>query len=300
MITNTSSRIIKFISANKKARVHDLVGFLKISTVAVHKQMQKLLREGKVERVGKPPLVFYQLTKVKKEVQIKTILSQERQKEIENNYLYISPVGELIYGFEGFKRWVISTKQEKQMSFLAREYVKYRKKLYKSFSKGGNISALKKLKDTFTKVWIDDIFYLDFYSLPKFGKTKLGQLVLYAKQSQNLSLVEKIVKIAINPLRHLIKQKKIDAISFIPHTIPRKIQFLKEFERLTNLEWPKITIVKAYKNNIFVAQKSLAKLEDRIINARDTIFITSEIRTFKNVLLIDDAAGSGASMTGTW
>ena len=97
----------------------------------------------------------------------------------------------------------------------------------------------------------------------------------------------------------MIKQKKIEAVAFIPHTVPRKIQFLKEYERLLNLGLPKIEIVKAYKNNIFVPQKSLSKLEDRITNAKETIFIMQEKKSYKNILLIDDAAGSGASMNET-
>jgi len=97
------------------------------------------------------------------------------------------------------------------------------------------------------------LYYLDFYSLPKFGKTKLGQLVLYAKQSQNAQLIKKIVELSSGSLKRLIKLKNIEAIAFIPHTIPRKIQFLKEYELMLNLTLPKVEIVKAYKNNIFVA-----------------------------------------------
>ncbi|OGK41160.1 hypothetical protein A3A74_02345 [Candidatus Roizmanbacteria bacterium RIFCSPLOWO2_01_FULL_35_13] len=299
MKTNTASEIIKFIEKHGKARVHDLALFFQLSPVAIHKQVKKLLQEGKIEKIGRPPLVFYQTVSANKIFQARVIIQPEVQGEIEKNYLYISPTGELNYGFEGFKKWVIRTKQERHLSFLAEEYVRHRKQLYKPLVKGGIINATKKLKATFANVWIDGLYYLDFYSLPKFGKTKLGQLVLYAKQSQNAQLIKKIVELSSGSLKRLIKLKNIEAIAFIPHTIPRKIQFLKEYELMLNLTLPKVEIVKAYKNNIFVAQKSLSKLEDRIINARETIFIEQKKRSYKNILLIDDAAGSGASMNET-
>lgn len=41
--------------------------------------------------------------------------------------------------------------------------------------------------------------------------------------------------------------------------------------------------------------KTSEKLEDRIINARETIYI-DEKGSYKNILLIDDAVGSGATL----
>ena len=51
-------------------------------------------------------------------------------------------------------------------------------------------------------------------------------------------------------------------------------------------------------NDVAVPQKSLSKLEDRIANARNSIFVSDE-RKFNNVLLIDDAVGSGATLNET-
>jgi predicted amidophosphoribosyltransferase len=48
-----------------------------------------------------------------------------------------------------------------------------------------------------------------------------------------------------------------------------------------------------------VAQKTLEKLEQRIVNARETIFVKDIVLPFKNILLIDDAVGSGASLNET-
>lgn len=48
------------------------------------------------------------------------------------------------------------------------------------------------------------------------------------------------------------------------------------------------------KTEIIVPQKILSKLEDRIENASGTIILT-ESGKYRNILLIDDAVGPGAS-----
>ena len=49
---------------------------------------------------------------------------------------------------------------------------------------------------------------------------------------------------------------------------------------------------------MIVPQKTLTKLEDRVTNAKNTIIVEDK-RTFKRILLIDDAAGSGATLNET-
>lgn len=59
MITDTRAKIFSYIGEHGKIRVHDLVRVFHLSSVAIHKQLNKLLQEGKIQKVGKPPLVFY-------------------------------------------------------------------------------------------------------------------------------------------------------------------------------------------------------------------------------------------------
>ncbi|SRR5258706_525921 len=59
MITDTKDKIISYIASHKKTRPHDLVKLLGISHVAVHKQLRRLLNDGKIKKTGTPPLVFY-------------------------------------------------------------------------------------------------------------------------------------------------------------------------------------------------------------------------------------------------
>lgn len=297
MITNTRSRILEYIRTHKQARAYDLVKAFGISQVAIHKQLKNLLNKDEVARVGKPPLVFY----VPKEKKVATLdnVSDHVKKIIDKNYLYISPIGELLYGLEGFATWAKAISEEKRLQKLANEYVNTLNNAKKHFEAKGWIDATKKLKNTFKETYVDKLLYADFYSLPKFGKTKLGQLVLYAKQSQNRELINQISTLVKPLIEKVIKDLSIDAVAFVPPTVPRILQFMNEFKSILNLKLPSIELSKVATGEVVVAQKTLSRLEERIINARDTIFTKNNKGIYHNVLLIDDAVGSGSTFNET-
>ena len=60
-----------------------------------------------------------------------------------------------------------------------------------------------------------------------------------------------------------------------------------------------IELTKAYRGEIRVAQKTLGRLEERIQNARETIFVSNTKTRYQRVLLIDDAVGSAATLNET-
>lgn len=297
MITNTRTRILEYIRTHKQARAYDLVKAFGISQVAIHKQLKNLLNKDEVARIGKPPLVFY----VPKEKKVTTLdnVSDHVKKIIDKNYLYISPIGGLLYGLEGFATWTKAINEEKRLQKLANEYVNTLNNAKKHFEAKGWIDATKKLKNTFKETYVDKLLYADFYSLPKFGKTKLGQLVLYAKQSQNRELINQISTLVKPLIGKVIKDLSIDAVAFVPPTVPRILQFMNEFESILNLKLPSIELSKVATGEVIVAQKTLSRLEERIINARDTIFTKNNKGIYHNVLLIDDAVGSGSTFNET-
>jgi hypoxanthine-guanine phosphoribosyltransferase len=146
-------------------------------------------------------------------------------------------------------------------------------------------------------VGLDKIFYLDFYSIDRFGKTKLGQMLLYAKQSQNEELIYKLIEEIEPQIKFMIKKLNITSVGFIPPTVKRETQLMKVLEKVLNLNITKINIVKT-KNQFAVPQKTLFKLEDRIENAKKSI-IVDDNNKHKNILLIDDAVGSGSTLNET-
>lgn len=298
MKTKTGAFILDLIKKQSQIRVHDLILELNLSPVAVHKQLKKLLEAGKIRKIGRPPLVFYRLNEAVLVNQL--ILPPEEAKIINRHYLYVSPLGEVQSGVIGFWSWLKASGQEKQALRLAKRFSVVRLQANKFFNRQGWLDVTPKLKSTFQKIWADRLLCLDWYSLPEFGKTRLGQLVLHAKQSQNQSLINQLVKETQPLILKIINILKIEAVAFVPHTVPRKLQFLPEYRRGLKLGLPEIDLVKAASGKVMVAQKTLARLEERIINARETIFLAKgKTGKYGQVLLIDDAVGSGATINET-
>lgn len=289
----TSEKILKYVELKKQATVHELADFLDLSRMAVSNQVNNLVAEGILAKIGKPPKVFYLIAEKKKDKAVFEIDGRIR-KIIESNFLVITPSGQRMEGLEGFAYWCEKTKQPIEKT--ADDYFRIFEK-YGAFKKNGLINGMDKFKNTFEKVGLDEVFYLDFYSIDRFGKTKLGQLLLYAKQSQNKKLIRELAEDIKPKVGQIIKKYKIDGIGFIPPTVKREVQFMKELEKNLHPDVRKISIVKV-KTQISVPQKTLNKLADRIENAQKTI-IVDDRNIFKNILLIDDAVGSGATLNQT-
>lgn len=162
----------------------------------------------------------------------------------------------------------------------------------------GFIDGMQKLGDSLGEVYLDKCFYLDFYSIEKYGKTKLGTLLFHAKQSQDKKLLALIEPLIEKSISKLIEREKVTGYAFIPPSIDRKVQLLKELEKDIALKIPSLTLTKIWRGTP-IPQKSLSSMSDRIKNARDTIFIRDKDFFTDTILLIDDALGSGATLNET-
>jgi len=286
----TSEKIIQYLKEKKRATPKDIIRYLGLTPPAVFRQLKKLLNENEISKIGQPPKVFYILhKKSKKENQYQVSINVK--KFIEDRFFDITPSGEMESGWRSFVRWCERRGQDVITS--AQDYVKIIRK-YDSIKRNGLISGIQKLRKTFPNTYLDHLFYLDFYSVERFGKTRLGKLLLYAKQSQNKLMIKKIVQEIKPKIDDLIKKYNIDLVGFVPPTVKREVQFMKELESNLNLRLNKINIIKI-KTPIIIPQKTLNKIEDRIENAEKT-FVVSDNFFGKNVLLIDDAVGSGATL----
>lgn len=291
MKKKTSDKIIEYIKARRQVTANDLGNFLLISERAVFKQLSNLVAENKLFKIGRPPKVFYAI-KGDEEISAREIISDKKTKKlIDDNYLIITSSGERKEGSDGFAYWC--RENNLPLNKTAKEYKKTLEK-YQAFRRSGLLDGMHKFQTTFEKVNLDHIFYLDFYSIERFGKTKLGQLLLYAKQSQNKKLMRELADDIRPAVNKIIQKYHIDAIGFIPPTVKREIQFMKELEKNLHLTIKKILITKI-KTEIIVPQKTLNKLKDRIENAKRTI-VVNEPGKYKTILLIDDAVGSGATL----
>lgn len=294
MKTDTAQKILDYIAKQGQATPKELRDFLMISAQALFRQLKQLLAKNKIEKIGLPPKVFYLISEISEHQHDDNSLSGELKALIDENFLLITPDGKILQGWEGFRYWC-----EKRDLVLVKSAQEYRDilKRYAHFKKNGVVDGILKMKSTFKKVYLDKLFYLDFYSIERFGKTKLGQLLLYAKQSQNKQLIREVSRTIEPKIKWLIDKYDIDGVAFIPPTVRREVQFMKELQKNLNLSIKNFNLIKI-KTGISVPQKTLAKLEDRIENAKKTIMLDEKL-IFENILLIDDAVGSGATLNET-
>ena len=287
----TSEKIIKYIKDKGQATGSELSDYLGITGRAVRKQLANLLGKHILRKVGRPPKVFYLLKE--KDNQEEVSIDKKTLELLDDNYLVITPTGEKKDGFDGFVFWC--RRNNLDIKKTAKEYVKTIAK-YNKYKKSGFINGLDKMKETFKDVYLDKLYYLDFYSIERFGKTKLGQLLLYGKQSGNKKIIKEIVENVKSNILKLIKKNNIDAVGFVPWSVKREVQFMKELEKKLDINLKSIGIEKV-KTEIIVPQKSLSKLRDRVENTENTM-IVREGSKFNRLLLIDDAVGSGATLNG--
>ncbi|HVU85100.1 MAG TPA: hypothetical protein VHC50_09675, partial [Puia sp.] len=164
------------------------------------------------------------------------------------------------------------------------------------YDEDGTINGIEKLKNTkgYDKIWLDELYYLDFYAIERFGKTRLGTLLHYAKQGQNKYLMSIMLKEIAPAIKNFMKLHEADAVGFVPPTIRREVQLMKYLQSQLKISLPVIEI-KKLSGIIPVPQKSLSKLDERIRNAENTFAVTEQ-RHFKHLVLIDDAVGSGSTL----
>lgn len=291
---SNSEKIKKYL-INNQATVNDIAEYLGISRQAVHRILNNLVAEDNVTKVGTPPKVFYSASKqIIKSTSVTSkvsIIDNTIKIIIDENFLFITPFGQKLIGWDGFTNWCSERKQD--IDKMAKLYIQTIKK-YDSFKRDGLVDGMKKIKGTFTDVALDEVFYIDFYNVEIFGKTKLGQLLLFAKQSQDIALMNQLID-GIKPyVLGIIKKFNINGIAFIPPTVKREHQLMKQIQKRLNLDIRIISLVKV-KTPVIVPQKTLSKLDDRIINARETIVVDDNGK-YGNILILDDAIGSGSTL----
>lgn len=292
------NQIIDYLKLNQDVSVKELQEHIQVSRQMLHRVLSRMLEEGYLQKLGRAPKVFYRINEVKtSQKSVDFSLSEDEINFLNEHFLLITEMGKRLEGIEAMQSWC--ERQKLPVEKTIREYILTEKKYLHYFLPKGLINGSEKLKNTkgFDAVSIDELFYCDFYAIERFGKTKLGNLLHFAKQGQNRQLMQEIISLTKNKVVALVKEKKIEAVGYIPPTIKRQLQFMQVLRKGFNLPLPHLNLVKV-SGAIPVPQKALSKIEDRIANARASI-VVKETRQFGNVLLIDDAVGSGATINET-
>jgi|GEM_PF-581277 len=105
MKTETKNRIIAYIKKHNQARVHEIVQFLGISNVAVHKQLRRLVESGVLNKTGKPPLVFYNLPSKLQPDNLVASNKRDRQSNVKKIKNWSTDITELKKDPEAYAIW---------------------------------------------------------------------------------------------------------------------------------------------------------------------------------------------------
>jgi hypothetical protein len=288
--------IEKLLDVYNELSVNEIANKLNVSKQMVHVAIKQLLDNNIIIKLGAPPKTIYRkLSETKKAKEIPNLnLTEDELIYLTQNFLIVTDVGNLLDGIEAFSYWC--QQRDLPIEKTAKEFIITKDKYKKYYDKSGFIDGTDKLVNTkdYETIWLNKLYYLDFYAIERFGKTRLGTLLHYAKQGQNKYLMQIMMNEIEKQIKDFINNHKVDAVAFVPPTVRREVQIMKYIQQKLNLSLPHIEIQKI-SGIIPIPQKSLSKMNERIRNAENT-FAVVDNRHFKHVLLIDDAVGSGSTL----
>lgn len=294
MKTNTINEILNYISKNAPVWASQIALYFWFSKQIIHRHLNKLLEENKISKSWTPPKVYY--FPVEDKVNNVYDIDEKKRELIDKNFILFEANWTIINWFSWFAKWC-----ENRNLDVFREveiYINTLEKYNKFRNETWFINWMEKLKSSFDEVYLDEIYYLDFYSIEKYWKTLLWNLMFYWKQNPDKDLINKILSIIKDPILYFIRQNNIDSFAFIPPSIKRKIQIIDKLNSWLGINLSELKLMKIFRDKV-VSQKSLSKKEDRIINARDTIFVKNRDFHSNKILLIDDAVWSWSTLNET-
>jgi hypothetical protein len=290
-------KILDLFHSEKELTVGELVIKTGASKQMVHIVLKQLTENNFTVKLGSAPKTIYRyVTKDSSMVSEPEshYFTESELRFLTSNFLNVTDLGNLVEGLDAFTYWC--KQRDLPLEKTIKEFILTKKKYESYYTKSGIIDGTSKLINTkdYKHIWLDSVYYLDFYAIERFGKTRLGTLLHYAKQGQNKYLMKIMMLEIEEKIKQFIMEHKIDAIAYVPPTVRREVQIMKFIQQALNLNIPHI-VIKKISGIIPIPQKSLSKMNERIRNAENTFAVT-DTRNFEHILLIDDAIGSGATL----
>ena len=293
MKTDTKQNIYDYIARHDAVSVKNLLDAFDINQNMMHRHLKDLIKQWKIQKTGKTPKVFYMISKLL-EQENNNSLEYEDIEFLDNNYYSYSSDGRLMKWYSWFENRCIMRNMDIHKQFeIYKWIITYIKSLK---DKDWIIDWMSNLSDKLGNIYIDKLWYIDAYQVWHFGRSKLGSIAFYAKQSKNQDLIDQVINIIKIPIKKYIKQNSINAICYVPPSIDRHPQLMTEIKKWLNLDLPEIEFQKLFPNNVIIPQKSLKSMDQRIQNATNTLFLMPNQKHYQNVLIIDDFMWSGATI----
>ncbi len=286
-------RVFDTIVSKGPIGVSSLAELLSYSRQYIHKLLLVLEEQKRIKKIGTAPKVYYQIEE-NINTSKNTEISYEQEQFLNQYFIAIDSLGNKLEGIVAMQYWC--EKQNLPIAKTSKEFIETKQKYISFIKNDGLINGLTKLEQTkgINEIGVNQLFYLDFYAIERFGKTRLGTLMHYAKQGQNKELMKQIINEIRQRILNLIEKENIEAIVYVPPTIPRKVQIMEYIEKYLDIQLPLVK-VKKIKTKIIIPQKALSKIFERVANAKNT-FLVHPQKSYNHILIIDDAIGSGATI----
>ena len=270
----------------------DLRQNLGTSLSVVHRHLQSLLRERRVEKIGSGPHVCY------------TARNETADDVVEKHFLFQDPLGVLRFGIDGFRLWsergLKKLPFEEKISLFAKQFL-----IMESGRKDGVFDLTEKLKSVVSvgeSAHLKEMVCLSLRSMKDFGRTKLGVYMDAVKSAGNKEATEELLRVSVPSVIAYAKRKRINAVGFIPPTRKRRAD--QQIMRLVEERFQKgpfrasVIDIKKVPTKTPREQKTIRDLRDRVHNANYTFRISSyaHVHNYKRILLVDDVIGSGATL----
>ena len=244
MKNDSREKIYNFIIQNKPVQAKDIIEHFWLWKAMIHRHLAKLIEENVIYKTWIPPKVYYFQWDNNT---INFEIPEKDKQLLQENYIYLQANWMLHYWYNWFAFWCIDKGLD-----INKEYICYKKTLkkYAKYKKNWIINWLEKLKQSFDEVYLNWIFYLDFYSIEKYWKTKLWNFILYWKQQWDKEFINYIINFVKPKIIKFINEKNIDSISFIPPSVVRNIQFMTELEKWLDINLKKLKLLKIFRDKI--------------------------------------------------
>lgn len=298
--------ILRLLADWKKRKGGEMLKKLSISRPTLYKYLPILIEEWKIVTEWKRPHTTYQiadLDSIPENTQERIVFDHnftyQEVKILEENFLKYTPDGNILQGVQGFIAWCKKRNSDECRMFD--NYLKIYQTLEQLYTPCGVLDATQEFKKHVESMAINTLLYAWQYKWNEFGRSKLAEQGFYAKQTQNRDLLIQVCSEVVLQIECLVKKCQIQALAFTPPSIKRQNQILDVLdELLSHIELPRVTLIKDYPNGITTPQKSLRKRADRMMNAKNTIYVYDKnVSKYTKVLLIDDFVWSGATLNET-
>ena len=305
---NTSFHLLKSIRSLlqdwEKRKLSQIAEALSISRPTANKYLKELLQNWEISKIWSGAHSTYLIPQVDKEGGKTDFLSihknpfpYEEAKLLDEKFFKYDSDGRILKWVEGFLLRCKKRDLNPKDKISAFDAINQQINHYRTQCGLLNVTNQFKIKHQYSA--LDELFYADAYTRAEFGRGALSEQMFVAKQHQDKQQLKNLISLFYRNLECLLTTFDIDAIALTPPSISRKVQILDLVDQLLDPSIPRIPLIKYSPSKILIPQKSLKRPEDRIQNAKNTIFIREEDIHYNTVLLIDDFVGSGATLNET-